>query len=223
MDLLNEAVLRLLDGSRSRPPHMALVVVLATGMRGVAHDHWRKMRRERPVLVPSGDGADSAARQPDLSPTADPERVTAAVQALAEIDRLFAGDAVALQIIAGLAEGLAPEEIRRRFAIGGTAYDSAQAHAPGVAAARRRWGKAMIRDDKIRAAYERLVDALSADMLCVGEAEVLATHAGQAGRVAADAVRQAARCWGARTRDDADVPRGLVRDLGTRLHREEKP
>lgn len=81
----------------------------------------------------------------------------------------------------------------------------------------------MIRDDKIPAAYERLVDALSADILCVGEAEVLATHAGQAGRVAADAVRQAARRWGARTRDDADVPRGLVRDLGTRLHREEKP
>lgn len=137
MDLLNEAVLRLLDGSRSRPPHMALVVVLATGMRGVAHDHWRKMRRERPVLVPSGDGADSAARQPDLSPTADPERVTAAVQALAEIDRLFAGDAVAVQIIAGLAEGLAPEEIRRRFAIGGTAYDSA----------RRRMRRALLRHD----------------------------------------------------------------------------
>jgi len=111
MDLLNEAVLRLLDGSRSRPPHMALVVVLATGMRGVAHDHWRKMRRERPVLVPSGDGA--------------------------EIDRLFAGDAVAVQIIAGLAEGLAPEEIRQRFAIGGTAYDSA----------RRRMRRALLRHD----------------------------------------------------------------------------
>jgi DNA-directed RNA polymerase specialized sigma24 family protein len=135
MDLLNEAMLRLLDGSRSRPLDVPLVAVLATAMRGVAHDHWRKVRRERPVLVPLAD--DAAARQPDLSPTVDPERVTAAVQALAEIDRLFADDAVALRIIAGLAEGLAPEEIRRRYAIGGTAYDSA----------RRRMRRALLRQD----------------------------------------------------------------------------
>ncbi len=135
MDVLHEAMLRLLDGSRSRPPDIPLAVVLATAMRGVAHDHWRKVRRERPVLVPLAD--DTAARRPDLSPSADPERVTAAVQALAEIDRLFAGDAIALQIIAGLAEGLAPEEIRRCYAIGGTAYDSA----------RRRMRRTLLRQD----------------------------------------------------------------------------
>lgn len=123
MDLLNEAVLRLLDGSRSRPPDVPLVAVLAMAMRGVAHDHWRRIARERPLLVPPGD-RDAAALQPDPSP--DAERATAAAQALAEIDRLFAGDAIALQIIAGLAEGLAPGEIRQRYGIGTTAYDSAR-------------------------------------------------------------------------------------------------
>jgi hypothetical protein len=81
----------------------------------------------------------------------------------------------------------------------------------------------MIRDDKAPAAYERLVDALSADILRVDEAEILATHAGREGRVAADAMRQAARRWEARTRDGEGVPCGLDRDLETRPHREEKP
>lgn len=126
-DLLNEAVLRLLDGSRVRPPGVPLVAVLATAMRGLADDHWRRLRRERPVLVP--------ASRADPSP--DPERAAAAAQALADLDRLFARDAVALQVIAGLGEGLAPDEIRRRYGLTGTAYDTA----------RRRMRRALLRRD----------------------------------------------------------------------------
>ena len=44
-DVFNEAVLRLLNGSRCRPPDVPLVAVLATIMRGVADDHWRRVRR----------------------------------------------------------------------------------------------------------------------------------------------------------------------------------
>lgn len=134
-DLLNEAVLRLLDGARPRPPGVPLVAVLAMTMRGVAHDHWRKLRRERPMLVPAPD--DAAARQADPSPGVDPERATAAAQALADIDRLFARDVVALQVIAGLGEGLAPVEIRRRYGLSATAYDTA----------RRRMRRALLRRD----------------------------------------------------------------------------
>ncbi len=134
MDLLNEALLRLLDGSRSRPGGVPLVAVVAQTMRSIAHDHWRRVRREGP----SCDASDPAAsRHADPSPAADPERATAAAQALAEVDRLFAADPVALQIVAGLAEGLDASEIRRRYGIGATAYDSA----------RRRMRRALLRQD----------------------------------------------------------------------------
>lgn len=39
LDLLNEALLRLLAGTRSRPANVPLVALLATTMRSVAHDH----------------------------------------------------------------------------------------------------------------------------------------------------------------------------------------
>ena len=138
LDLLNEALVRLLAGARSRPEHVPLVALLATTMRSVAHDHWRRNRRESTVLVSPRPGHDDAAsRQADPSPGVDPERTTAALQALAEIDRLFADDEVALRIIAGLAEGLGAAEIRARFVIGERDYDSA----------RRRMGRALLRRD----------------------------------------------------------------------------
>ena len=138
LDLLNKALLRLLAGTRSRPAHVPLVALLATTMRSVAHDHWRRDRRERAVLVSPWPGDDDAAsRQADPAPGVDPERTTAALQALAEIDRLFADDPVALRIIAGLTEGFGAAEIRERFAIGECDYDSA----------RRRMRRALLRRD----------------------------------------------------------------------------
>ena len=138
LDLLNEALVRLLAGTRSRPAHVPLVALLATTMRSVAHEHWRRNRRESAVLVSPRPGEDdAAARQADLSPGVDPERTTAALQALAEIDRLFADDAVALRIVAGLAEGLGAAEIKTRFAIGERDYDSA----------RKRMRRALLRKD----------------------------------------------------------------------------
>lgn len=134
LDLLNEALLRLLDGSRSRPGDVPLVAVVAQTMRSIAHDHWRRARREGPSRDASGP---AALRQPDPSPTADPERATAAAQALAEVDRLFAADPAALQIVAGLAEGLDAAEIRRRYGLDATTYDSA----------RRRMRRALLRQD----------------------------------------------------------------------------
>lgn len=133
MDLLNEAWLRLLAGSRARPVDVPLVAVLVQTMRSIAHDHWRKARREGPLRA----DAEAALHHADPSPAADPERVTAAVQALAEVDRLFAADPVALQIVAGLADGLDAAAIRRRFALDATTYDSA----------RRRMRRALLRRD----------------------------------------------------------------------------
>lgn len=135
-DLFNEAMLRLLDGSRARPPDVPLVAVLASTMRSVAHDFWRRHRRERSVVLrPGAEAHELAVLQPDPAP--DPERVAAAVQALGDIDRLFARDIVASQIVAGLALGLTAEEIRERYGLSGTAYDTA----------RRRMRRALLRRD----------------------------------------------------------------------------
>ena len=105
-------------------------------MRSVADEYWRVARRERPILV-TADG--TALEQADDSSEADPERAAAAVQALAGngLDRLFAQDAVVLNIMAGLAEGLSAAEIRFRYRMTASVYDTA----------RRRMRRALLRSN----------------------------------------------------------------------------
>src|SRR5207249_2418177 len=55
---------------------------------------------------------------------ADPERVVAAAQALADIHRLFAGDNAALKIIAGLADGLTAGEICKTYEMAEREYNT---------------------------------------------------------------------------------------------------
>jgi DNA-directed RNA polymerase specialized sigma24 family protein len=115
-DLLNEAIARALDGSRQRPPGVGIVVFLAGIMRSLASEHWRRLRREAGIFEMSGgDEAD---------PAPDPERYVASLQALAALDRLFAGDLAASQILAGLAAGLSAKEIRETYGLSETDYDS---------------------------------------------------------------------------------------------------
>ncbi len=54
----------------------------------------------------------------------EPEEQLLAEQELARIQQLFATDPSALQVIAGLAAGFTPEEIRERHALSPTDYDS---------------------------------------------------------------------------------------------------
>lgn len=133
-DILNESILRLLNGSRRRPEGVALVAIVAMTMRSVADEYWRVARRERPILV-TADG--TALEQADDSSEADPERAAAAVQALTGLDRLFAQDAVVLNIMAGLAEGLSAAEIRFRYRMTASVYDTA----------RRRMRRALLRSN----------------------------------------------------------------------------
>ena len=127
-DLLQEAFARVLDGSRAIPAHVPTVAFLAGVMRSIKAEHWRQRRRateQQPVLAteyqsgaaPSADACD---------PQPDPERWLIAAQQLEAIGMLFAHDPVALQIIAGLGEGLTAEEIRRALALSKTEYDSAR-------------------------------------------------------------------------------------------------
>ena len=74
-------------------------------------------------------------RPRETTPARDPERMLAAAQSLAAINRLFAGDPAALKIIAGLAEGLTPTEICARYAMSEREYDTT----------RRRMRRALLR------------------------------------------------------------------------------
>ena len=96
---------------------------LAGIMRSLCDEQWRRRRREGP-LPQSEDTA--AVTLADTTPDADPERVYAAAEALAAVDRLFASDAVALKVIAGLTNGLGAEEIQRHYGLSAVEYHTAR-------------------------------------------------------------------------------------------------
>jgi len=125
-DILNEAIVRTLDGSRHWPPGVPLLAFLSGVMRSICDDHWRRVRHESGWLVRREDVADSGASGDDAEAPPDPERVLAAAQALASVTQLFATDPPVLKIIAGLTEGLTAHEICRFYEMTERDYDSAR-------------------------------------------------------------------------------------------------
>ena len=81
----------------------------------------------------------------------------------------------------------------------------------------------MTSDDTTSDAYERLVDALSADLLGADVVEVEDSHPGRGARVQADALRQALRRAAASAPPDDVLPRDILRTLVMRPQRENKP
>lgn len=130
-DLLHEAVLRALEGTRRWPPGVPLLAFLAGIMRSLCDEQWRRWQREG--LSPQPGGAAGALA--DAASDADPERAYAAAEALAAVDRMFASDPVALKVIAGLTNGLGAEEIQRHYGLSAVEYDTA----------RRRMRRALLR------------------------------------------------------------------------------
>lgn len=122
-DVLHEAIARALDGSRKWPPGVPLLAFLSGIMRSICDDQWRRARRELEVLVRDEDLADLCVSGDEMK-APSPERVVAAAQSLAAVDRLFARDPLALKIIAGLAEGLTPAEICMRHRMSERQYDT---------------------------------------------------------------------------------------------------
>jgi RNA polymerase sigma-70 factor (ECF subfamily) len=114
-DLLNEAIRRALDGSRPWPPGVPLLAFLAQIMRSIWSELCRRNALERSLVLRSvSTDADEM----------DPERVVAAAQTLATIHKLFAHDAAARSVIAGLADGRTAYEIRDILGISETEYDT---------------------------------------------------------------------------------------------------
>ena len=118
-DLLNEAFARALDGTRRPPAGLGTVAFLAGIMRSIANEHWRRLRREAGMFV-------SADEEGTADPAPDPERSAAAVQALATLDLVFAGDPQATRILAGLGAGLTAREIQTAYSLTEVEYDSAR-------------------------------------------------------------------------------------------------
>jgi DNA-directed RNA polymerase specialized sigma24 family protein len=112
-DLLQEAFTRVIVGARLKPESVPMVAFLAGIMRSLRAEHWRRAR---------GPGSRETLRidHPDL------EHALIAREQLDAIQQLFAGDALALGILAGLAEGRSAAQIRAALAITKTAYDSAR-------------------------------------------------------------------------------------------------
>ena len=118
-DLLQEAMTRVLTGNRVKPEDISMVTFLGGIMRSLRSDYCRRWRHGTKHDDPSTE-----LEMPD--PAADPERALIAIEALDNIRILFAGDASALHIIEGLAEGLEPEQVRARHGMTRTEYASAR-------------------------------------------------------------------------------------------------
>lgn len=132
-DLLQEALTRVLVGTRATPADVPAVAFIAGVMRSLRTEHRRRfLRAMRETLAESKPGGREVDVR-DESPL--PDRVLGARQELARIRALFADDPVALGILSGLAEGLEPEAIRQALGLSPTAYDSA----------RRRMRRALLR------------------------------------------------------------------------------
>ena len=125
-DLLQEAFARVLDGSRRLPEGVPMVAFLAGVMRSIKEQYWRQSRRgarQMPKLL--AEIEIHGAREGELlDPAPSPERRAIARQEMERIEELFSDDLQARQIVAGLYEGLTPQEICAAHDLSKTDYDS---------------------------------------------------------------------------------------------------
>jgi DNA-directed RNA polymerase specialized sigma24 family protein len=125
-DLLQEAFTRVLDGSRTCPEGLPMLPFLAGVMRSIRAECYRRARRHGAqlpqMLVELDPDGDIATGEGDRTP--DHERSLMAMDLLTEIYRLFTDDPRSLQVMEGLFEGLSPEQIRAKYVMSKTEYDS---------------------------------------------------------------------------------------------------
>ena len=121
-DLLHEAILRALDGRRQWPAGLPFLAFLAGVMRSLCNEMRRRHGREA-ALILSGN---EVVWREVASFAPDQERAFVATEAIDAIHRLFAGDEIALRIIAGLENGQSAEEIRAMHDLSPVEYDSAR-------------------------------------------------------------------------------------------------
>jgi DNA-directed RNA polymerase specialized sigma24 family protein len=130
-DLLNEAIVRALDGSRLWPPDVDFIVFLLQSIRSIASEQWRRIQRA-PVtreadLAPADSGNIERASLDELGRhELTPEREVLAAFALRDVMTIFRADQHANAILEGLAEGDSPTDIQHRTGMTPIQYASAQ-------------------------------------------------------------------------------------------------
>ena len=122
-DLLHEAIVRALEGTRRWPPNVPLLAFLAGIMRSLCDEQWRRRRREGRHLQTEGAGEATVSA---FAFSIDPERDYAAAETLASLDMLFAHDVQALKVIAGVSAGLVAGEIQVQYGLTSIEYDTAR-------------------------------------------------------------------------------------------------
>jgi DNA-directed RNA polymerase specialized sigma24 family protein len=127
-DLLQEAFARVLNGSRRCPEGVPIDVFMTGVMRSLRAEYWRRRWQQEVSRLLRGEEVSD--------PGPDPERAVLAQQELEAIKELFADDPVVTHIITGLEDGLSAEEIRTKYGLSSTEYDSA----------RKRMRRALLRD-----------------------------------------------------------------------------
>lgn len=127
-DLLQEAITRVISGSRRQPGDVPTVAFLAGILKSLRSEYRRRaIRKAQNWDSPEYDrGSDSPTSPVLIDPAPGPERALLARQQLDAIRGLFADDEAALAIIAGLADGLSAEQIRAATGLSRTDYDSAR-------------------------------------------------------------------------------------------------
>lgn len=131
-DLLQEAIVRALAGSRAWPSGVPFLAFLVQTMRSIANEAWRNAQRSNITLESEFESAEtnSDTREFRLDDMAtndiNPEREVMARDALRRIEALFTKDSDATSILIGLAQGLSPQEIQSQGEMTLARYEAAQ-------------------------------------------------------------------------------------------------
>jgi RNA polymerase sigma-70 factor (ECF subfamily) len=130
-DLLNEAIARVLDGSRVWPLDVDFMVFMLQNIRSIANEQWRRIERipiTREADLPAGDP--SSIERSSLDEVGrhevTPEREVLAESTLRDVMTTFHADAQATAILEGLAQGESPTDIQRCVGMTPTQYASTQ-------------------------------------------------------------------------------------------------
>ena len=129
-DLLHEAVIRMLEGTRQWPKDVGLLVFLRQTMRSIASEHWRRKRIIPMVskwqLLDTSEKVDNTVLETVADLTTDPERDAITAEIFAQIEQAFRNDPAALHVLSGMALGKAPSQIQDEGNMDARRYASTQ-------------------------------------------------------------------------------------------------
>ncbi len=127
-DLLQEAIVRALDGSRKCPANISVVKFLAEAMRSIAHGEREKIENQVVTvsLLGANDRDGEAFDPPDPSPSIEETIVNEEIAAIVHdsILSLFQDGTPERDMVEGIIDGWSADELRELLNLDKTAYNS---------------------------------------------------------------------------------------------------